>query len=193
MGATGQQQRTKWTRLISGSALLIMLAPFAHRADREAWLSKTIQLSVAAAEPSSGLLLPPPDREETPPQQLEPKGVSSPGSALCERYADAAGRIVNGWYPSAFDRIGYGGLIGTLSAPLEVPARKIGWRCAPRELSLELDLPKDDPAAHRASVVLKDILSSLPSLGLDPNADEMKIAVTLQSGDSASFEPAIRK
>jgi len=27
---------------------------------------------------------------------------------LCERYADVAGRVVNGWYPTGFDRVGYG-------------------------------------------------------------------------------------
>lgn len=188
MVKSGRRKRTKWAQLIAGCALLIMLAPWAQQTHRKAWLSETLQVSAAAADSPRELPF-----ERTLLPQLESKGVSSPGSALCERYANAAGRIVNGWYPSAFDRIGYGGMIGALSPPLEVPTRTVRWTCMPRALSLELDLPEDDEAAHRASVVLKDILSSLPSLGLDPNADEMKIAVTLQSGDSASFEPAIRK
>ncbi len=178
----------KWTQLIGASVMLLLLTPCARQTDRQAWFSEAIQTSVAAAESPSKFL-----REEKLPQRFVPKGVSSPGSELCERYADAAGRIVNGWYPSAFDRIGYGGLIGALSPPLEVPAQTIDWRCTPRELSLKLDLPEDDDAASRASIVLKDILSSLASLGLDPTADQMKVAVTLQSGDSASFEPAIGK
>ena len=37
-----------------------------------------------------------------------------PGNELCERYAGVATRVVNGWYPTGFDRVGYGGLIGAL-------------------------------------------------------------------------------
>jgi hypothetical protein len=94
-------------------------------------------------------------------------------------------------YPSAFDRISWGGLIGTLSPSLEVPARAVRWSCAPRELSLELELPEDDEAADRASAVLGDIVSALPSQALDPKADQMKIVVAIQTGDSAIFDPKL--
>jgi hypothetical protein len=132
----------------------------------------------------------------------EPKGVSSLETKLCEQYADAAERIVNGWYPTELDCTGFDGLIGVVLPGPSVftnatharrqcpsPRPSIEWVCAPRALSLRLGLPTgdepDDP-----SVVLKDILSSLPSLGLDPNADEMKVVVELQSGRAASFDPA---
>lgn len=185
-----------------------MLAPCARERDREAWLSATIQTPVAAAEPPPEVVLPLRELlpEKTPPQRFEPKGVSAPGSELCERYADAAGRIVNGWYRTELDCHGVDSLIGTfinmpnpLSAyvskkerPCPSPRPTVEWACTPRELSLRIGLPAHDDV-EGSSVVLQDIVASLPSLGLDPAADEMKIAVTLQTGDSASFEPAIRE
>jgi hypothetical protein len=82
-------------------------------------------------------------------------------------------------------------MIGTLNPSLEIPARTVRWSCAPRELSLKLDLPDDDEAAHRASAVLGDILSALPSQRLNPTADQMKIVIAIQTGDSAIFDPKL--
>ena len=118
------------------------------------------------------------------------------GAGLCGRYAVAAGRVVNGWYPSGFDGRSHGGLVGQSvnggsSLTRGVPERTIGWSCGSEGLRLELELPERDARHERAEDALEDILSALPWRGLDAKADGMRIVVTLvKSGDVAAFEPA---
>jgi hypothetical protein len=110
---------------------------------------------------------------------------------VCARYAEVAGRVVNGWYLSAFDRIGYGSPVGTFVHSRPVPERGIAWRCTSSGLHLELHLPADDARHQHADDALADILSALPWNGLDPTADELRIVVTLgETGDVATFDPA---
>jgi len=92
------------------------------------------------------------------------------GGELCERYAGVATRIVNGWYPTGFDRVGYGGIIGTLGST-SVPDRTIGWRCSSEGLHLELDLPARDARHQSADDALADILLALPCRGVDVEDD----------------------
>ena len=116
--------------------------------------------------------------------------LQNEGNELCARYADVAGRVVNGWYPTGFDRVGYGGLIGALGST-SVPDRTIGWSCSSEGLYLELDLPATDSRHQSADDALADILSALPWRGLDAKGDVMRIVVMLvKSGDVAVFEPA---
>ena len=118
------------------------------------------------------------------------RDTRAPGDELCERYAEVATRVVNGWYPTDFDRVGYGGLIGTLGST-SIPDRTIGWSCSPEGLHLELDLPVRDARRQSADDALADILSALPWRGLDAKADGMRLVVTLvKTGDVAAFEPA---
>jgi hypothetical protein len=118
------------------------------------------------------------------------------GDELCERYADVAGRVVDGWYPTGFDRQGYGGLIGAYTVDgsfgtREAPDRTVGWSCSSEGLHLELDLPARDGRHESADDALEDILSALPWRGLDAKADGMPIVVTLvKTGDVADFDPA---
>lgn len=123
------------------------------------------------------------------------EGAGSLGDVLCERYAEVAGRVVNGWYPSGFDWIGYGGLVGAY-VPLgpdekpSVPDRRIEWSCGSGGLRLALDLPEHDARHESADEALADILSALPWRGLDAKADGMPIVVTLvKTGDVAVFQP----
>jgi len=73
MGEPGRQKRTKWVQLVAACLLLLMLAPYAQQTDRQAWLSKALQVSAAAAEAQQERL-----REETPPPRVESKTVRSP-------------------------------------------------------------------------------------------------------------------
>jgi len=72
MGKLERPRRTKWVQLIAGCALLLMLAPYAQQTDRQAWLSKALQVSAAAAEAPKETL-----REETPPPGVESDVVRS--------------------------------------------------------------------------------------------------------------------
>jgi len=63
---------------------------------------------------------------------------------VCASYAEVAGRVVNGWYLSEIDSIGYGIAAGTVEYSRSVPKRAIVWRCASSGLYLELHLPAGD-------------------------------------------------
>ena len=99
-------------------------------------------------------------------------------------------RVVHGWYPTGFDRVGYGGIIGTLGST-SVPDRTIGWSCSSEGLHLELGLPARDARHQSADDALADILSALPWRGVDVEGGGMRVVVTLvKSGDVAEFDPA---
>jgi hypothetical protein len=72
---------------------------------------------------------------------------------------------VSWWLPTGFDRIGYGGIIGTLGSTT-VPDRTIGWSCSSEGLRLELDLPARNARRQSADDALGDILAALPWWGL---------------------------
>jgi hypothetical protein len=72
MKGPGRRKRTKWVQLIAGCALLLMLAPYAQQTDRQAWLSKALQVSAAAAEAPQE-----PAREEMPSSPVEKKSAQS--------------------------------------------------------------------------------------------------------------------
>lgn len=128
--------------------------------------------------------------------------VMSGKPLLCARYADVAGRVVNGWYLSERDRTHFGSPVEALGyvsfvhdsseyrpGPV-VPKREVGWDCGSSGLHLVLDLPENDDRHQDADDALADILSALPWRGLDPKADGMKIVVTLaRTGDVATFDP----
>jgi len=122
---------------------------------------------------------------------------------LCLSYAEVAERVVNGWYRTAFDRTGVGIPVGTPESSLflaeqsqyprtlpPVPERGMTWQCTSSGLHLELHLPVDDTRHKHADDALADILSALPWKGLDPQADGLRIVVTLaETGDVATFDP----
>lgn len=72
MGTSERPRRTKWVQLIAACALLLMLAPYAQQTDRQAWLSKSLQVSAAAVEAPKETL-----REQTPPPGIEADVVLS--------------------------------------------------------------------------------------------------------------------
>ena len=93
------------------------------------------------------------------------------------------------WLPTGFDRVRYGGIIGTLGST-SVPDRTIGWSCSSEGLHLELDLPVRGARHESADDALADILSALPWRGLDVEGDGMRIVVTLvRTGDVVVFGP----
>lgn len=72
MRELGRRKRTKWVQLIVGCALLLMVAPYAQRTDRQVWIAKAIQVSAAAAEAPRELA-----RDEMPLPRVEAKSAVS--------------------------------------------------------------------------------------------------------------------
>ena len=127
--------------------------------------------------------------------------------SLCERYAEAAERVVGGWYEELELTVeqaeenarGHLPAIGGPNAFLHYPGAKwsrrfdapeVESRCSRRELNLGFEFPEgggySDPEILLGSV-LKDLRREE---GLDAYADRMKIVVEgVDSGFYAAFDP----
>ena len=127
--------------------------------------------------------------------------------SLCERYAEAAERVVGGWYEELELTVeqaeenarGHLPAIGGPNAFLHYPGAKwsrrfdapeVESRCSRRELNLGFEFPEgggySDPEILLWSV-LKDLRREE---GLDAYADRMKIVVEdVDSGFYAAFDP----
>ena len=127
--------------------------------------------------------------------------------SLCERYAEAAERVVGGWYEELELTVeqaeenarGHLPAIGGPNAFLHYPGAKwsrrfdapeVESRCSRRELNLGFEFPEgggySDPEILLGSV-LKDLRREE---GLDAYADRMRVVVEdVDSGFYAAFDP----
>ncbi|MBW1761777.1 MAG: hypothetical protein JRG67_13300 [Deltaproteobacteria bacterium] len=125
-------------------------------------------------------------------------------TSLCERYADAAERVILDWYTKAEtdtkeDAAGYLPAIGgpnaswawsALGGSLLDYAPEVEARCSWRELNLVVEFP-DVPEYFDPEIMLGSVLEGLRrDEGLDAYADRMKIVLgDVDTGFYAAFGP----
>jgi len=127
--------------------------------------------------------------------ELDAKRESAEDRKLCERYAQAAERVIKRISKTIdflHDVDGSATTRGKEALPFS-PPWTVWWSCTHRKLSLRTRLPSDDILAmygESARVTLNDLIRGILEEGLDPRADKIWIVVeVVDTKDTATFDP----